>query len=1383
MNAEAVHPPRAVAVRLLAGILCLAAAGPAGAGRVTPGPPGYVHETFGVEDGLPSAGILEALQTADGYLWLATFDGLVRFDGVRFEVFDGERVPALGSNRIVDLLEDRQRVLWILSEQGHLARLAGGRFSACSGADEVVPCNLERAGPADYGRLHRDGAGVVWVGGRRGVYRIDGDRLLEVAALPAGHEVTALESDGSGRLWAGTRRGLWRAGAAGWERIDLGRWDDHAVQTLAAAAGDELWLSFEPAGIGRYRQGRLTIEHAEHGEVARGPWGDVWIGLRGRLLRHRCGALETVIDGRPGFHFLHSGRNLVSDPEGGAWWAWTNALFRRGEPVMELPSDFAITSLSVDRAGTLWATTNRSGELHAFHRARLSTLVDGLPWPNVYPLYEDRDGSLWAGGHFLARLPPGAGRFEAVALPVTPAREVRAVLRTRNGRLWLGTARGLFDLGGDAPVPPAQESADIFALAEAADGGLWVGTADGLVRRDPSGPWRPLGPPRTKVRVIVEDADGTLWLGTDGRGVLRYRGGAFTPIDRSRGLSSDLVRAIWPAPGGRLWIATENHGLNRLDPATVDAPGGPEIAVVGRAQGLHSSGVHALVDDRLGNLWMSGNQGISRAVLADLEAVADGDAERVEVVVYDERDGMLGREANGGGQQAGLRDRDGRIWFPTQEGVVRAEPRELVRPEPPPPIHLRSLRAGDLELPLGHGSVVELEPSRRSFTLAYSAPFFRAPERLRFRYRLLPYDEEWVDAGGRREAFYTRVPPGRYRFEVATGYEGAWSDPAELSLHLIPRFFETRGFLAVCLVSAGGLTIGGLRLRGERQRARRRRLERMVEERTATIADQAERLRELDRLKSQLFANLSHELRTPLTLILGSVDDALDGRFGALGEPLAEPLGVAARNARRLLGLVDQLLDVSRLEAGRLELEPRRGDLAGHLLGRIEAFRPLAERRGVKLSAAAPPAPVEAWFDAAQLEKVFDNLLGNALKFTAPGGRVSAILAAPEGGGSAEVTVVDDGPGIPPADLERVFDRFYQAETPGVEQRSGVGLGLALARQIVELHGGSIAAANAEGGGARFTVRLPLGLGPAPPGVAAADEPATAGRSASAERAPAEPGRIPPAAWAGEPAPAPEGEPDPGDDRTTVLVIDDDAEIRAYVRRHLEPRYRVIEASGGAEGLERARRRLPDLVISDLMMPGLDGNALFRTLREDPELELVPVILLTARADAESRLQGLREGIDEYLIKPFDPRELEARVDNLISLRRRLRERLGAPRGIEVSAIEATPADRAFLERVQALIEERLDDPDLSVEALAVELGCDRSHLLRRLRALVDETPSGLIRSLRLQRAAQLLGARAGAVNEIAYGVGFKSVAHFSNAFLERYGERPSAFAARHRSG
>lgn len=1368
----------------LAGMLWLAA-GFLGASTVDriPGDPGWVHESFTVEDGLPRAGIARMVQTRDGYLWLATFDGLVRFDGSRFEVFDSARVPALGSNRIFDLLEAKDGALWVRTEQGHLARFAGGVFTACAApVAGRAACTLSDPGATEFTHLYEDPSGTLWIGGRSGLFRVSGDELLAVPGLATGSEVISVLRDRSGRLWAATWRDL-RMGQAGrpglFERVPLPPDPfGHTTSILAEDAQGSVWIATSK-GAGRFRNGRFAVEIPGQGSVVEDGKGGVRIAFPDRVLQHRAGRLTPLVTGFPGPYVLRPG-------DSAAWVASQHGLFRNGAPFPIPGLSGHLSSTLRDREGTLWIAAFRSGELHALHPARVTTFDEGLPSPILYPLHEDRDGTIWAGGGgFFASLAPGARRFRSLESPAGPQQSVTAFLRDRAGAFWVGTGRGLYAEEGDGFVPVGGETlrtAVVRVIREDSRGALWVGTDDSLFLRAPlaeGGVWQELsrkdGLVHPRIRAIYETPDGALWLGSNGGGVIRFAGGRFTAVTRAQGLSSDLVRTICPAPDGRLWVGTENGGLSRLDPDSAGRPGGPRIATVGMRQGLYTNGIHQIVDDGLGNLWMSSNQGIFSARLDDLNAVADGVKERLDTVAFTERDGMADREANG---SAGLRDRSGRIWFPTIQGVVRVDPRQALSRREPPPVQVVRLRSGEEEI-LGSGGVARVSPPQRSFAVEVSAPSFQAPERQRFRVRLTPYEKDWVDVGSRREIFYTQVPPGQYLFEVlASGPGGEWSArPAALRVEVVPRFFETGWFRMLATLASfaavTALVAGIVRLREARQRARQEELLRLVEERTATIAEQAEKLRELDRLKSQFFANVSHELRTPLTLTLGPLRDALDGRFGPLRQDLAEQLGVASRNAQRLLGLVDQLLDIVKLDAGRLRLRLRPRDLADFIRRRVEAFLPLAERRKIELSLEAPPEPVEVWFDEVQLEKVLDNLLGNALKFTSRGGKVHVVVTP--SAKQVAVSVRDNGSGIPAGQVERVFERFYQVEATSQRRWPGAGIGLSLAKELVELHQGSIAAESVEGEGACFTVTLLRGREHVPPELADG-----APSDVEERHSGARPGLV---------FEEPQGEvlaADPaGDDRTTVLVVDDNAEIRAYVRRHLEPDYRVVEAADGAEGLERARRLTPDLVVSDVMMPGLDGNALFRALREDPELDFVPVVLLTAKASAENRIQGLRDGVDDYLVKPFDPRELKARVDNLIASRRRLLERLGTEavplRPVRVTEVRVPAADEAFLARVQAVVEERLGDTDLSVEGLAEALRCDRSYLLRKLRALTGETPSGLIRSLRLQRAEQLLRAGAGTVGEIAGTVGFKSVAHFSNAFQERYGERPSAFAARHR--
>ena len=540
-------------------------------------------------------------------------------------------------------------------------------------------------------------------------------------------------------------------------------------------------------------------------------------------------------------------------------------------------------------------------------------------------------------------------------------------------------------------------------------------------------------------------------------------------------------------------------------------------------------------------------------------------------------------------------------------------------------------------------------------------------------------------------------------------------------------------------------------------------LEGLVAERTAELA-------RLNADKSRLFANVSHEFRTPLTLTIGPLEDLRDGLHGPLPPDARQPVDLAIRNARRLLGLVNQILDVAKLDARAVELSTRRVDL-GAVVGRtVEGFYPLAERLGVGLALDASPAPVGVDLDLDQFDKVVTNLLSNAFKFTPQGGEVCVGLAVT--GGEAVVSVSDTGPGIPPGDLPHVFDRFYQVDESARGRAAGTGIGLSLAREIVALHGGTIRAESEMGAGSRFVVALPLASGEVLPDVAGAARPAAAEAIL--------------AAWGVDSAPEPE-EPTfaPDDDITTVLVVDDHPEIRSYVSRHLRAArdgrapYRIVEACDGAEGLAMARALLPDLVVSDVMMPKVDGVELCRTLKADADTDFIPVVLLTAKAGEEATLAGLGVGADDYVTKPFNVRELAARVDNLIDGRRKLRDRLADDPGPRPPMPDGLDTDTAaFLQSVHQAVEAGLADEDFGVDALAEAVGVSRSVLYRRFQPL-DETPNAFLRAARLERADRLLRERAGGVGEVAYAVGFKSVAHFSRAFREVHGVPPSAVVER----
>lgn len=515
---------------------------------------------------------------------------------------------------------------------------------------------------------------------------------------------------------------------------------------------------------------------------------------------------------------------------------------------------------------------------------------------------------------------------------------------------------------------------------------------------------------------------------------------------------------------------------------------------------------------------------------------------------------------------------------------------------------------------------------------------------------------------------------------------------------------------------------------------------------------------EVQAAKARFFADLSHEIRTPLTLILGPLADAhASGEAAAIPAPEVTRM---QRNALRLKRLVDQFLDLSKVEAGRLTLRAAPYDLAAFVGEVVQAFQPGAERQGLTLRYDAPDA-LTAYFEPDKMEKVVANLLSNALKFTPAGGQVLVRVA--ENDGQAHLTVRDTGPGISPEAQAHLFDRFYQA-APGTAH-TGTGIGLALAQALVEAHHGTLAVESEPGFGATFTVALPLGADHLAP-EEQVDAEATPLATTSVQLA-SDADVVPP------------DERTEAADAPLVVVIEDQPDVRAYLAQHLRRAYRVREAADGEAGLALVREERPALVVCDVRMPGMSGVAVCRTIKQEAPLADLPVILLTAQIDEASRLDGLAAGADAYLPKPFHAQELLIRAENLIDVRRRLRERYSDTATLHGTSISVAAADAVWLDRLRDAIEAQMHQPRFKVGHAAEEMGVSERHLRRKLRELTGLAPSGYVRMLRMDRAAQLLAQQAGTVSEIAYRVGYLDAKYFSQQFQQVFGALPSEMLKR----
>lgn len=1365
---------------------------------------------LGLEQGLPHPDVHTIHQDATGFLWFGTEDGLARYDGTALRVyrsvpFDTTSIP---NPWVVDLADAPEDGLWVASESGDLARYDPR-------ADAFVE-PFGRGRVSSLWALLAPPEGPLWLGGRTsGLYRADPltgtvDVFAHDAADPtslAGLQITALLSAEGGGVWVGTQRDgldLWQPRARAFRHHRSTPGDDGSlpsdyVTALFRARDGRLWVGTH-AGLAVYENGRFTVP--EVADPARGtlrddaiwsiledPAGALWLGTSNGLVRYdpASGTLARHIHDPADPTSLGAGdvRALLLDRSGVLWAAtesglsafvWAAPPFERVAPGPSGTSAAGIWSFLVARDGALWVGTESgldrfgaSGEVTYFRHVPGDAGSISPGW--VIALREAADGTLWVGTRShetqpgaLQRVDPATGRVleRFVADPEDPTSlpsdNPWALFEDRQGRLWVlsggSGCPSLFDRSARSFTPycltEGGESYVAKSAVERPDGTLLLGTwGNGLAHLDPASgeitflhhdPADTDTPASDYLLVARADARGTIWLGTYGAGLSRYdppegpgQRGTFRHYATSTSdLPNDVVYAIEVDAAGDLWLST-NAGLTRFSPST------ETFESFGLDDGLQDLEFNAASSLRAasGELFFGGINGFNRFVP---DRVASGDG-RMPVVLTEVRV-------------------DGAPLAPAADG-----PMAVAAP---------------------YASEVRLDARQRDISFSFAALSYRAPERVRYRVKLEGYDEDWHEPSARNAATYTNLDPGTYTFQVqATGTAGVWTDGgAALAIVVTPRFYEAAWFRLLVALGLVGLVAAVVAARERERRATQRHLEAQVAERTEdlraekrTTEAQADRLREMDRLKTRFFTNVSHEFRTPLTLTIGPLEDlqadapSLPGRARTL-------VDLALRNSRRLLRLINQLLDVARLEAGEMRLDAHPLDLGEAVRALTLSFAPLAERHRITLETETPETAVWAQADPEKLEHIVINLLSNAFKFTPAGGRIRVDVT--ERGGQAEVSVRDSGPGIAEADLARVFDRFYQTDeaAPG-----GSGIGLSLARDFAELHGGTLSAESTIGFGALFTLRVPL--------AARTDVPTAGAPTARDLSGDGEATRIPTLASPEDDA---LGEDAPGDDRMMVLIADDNADIRAYVRGHLAARYRILEAPDGATALALARTHLPDLIVSDVMMPQLDGVSLVRALRADRETDFLPVVLLTAKADEADQVEGLAAGADAYVVKPFNVHTLQARIDGLIASHQRLRGRLAetlakaerpgearpaTDQPVAIQPTRAAQAETEIVTRVRQAIEARLGDENLTVEDVAAALGMSRSTLHRRLRDAADQTPTALLRSIRLTHAAALLRAASGTVGEVAYAVGFKSVSHFSHAFRARYGVSPSAYGER----
>ena len=642
-------------------------------------------------------------------------------------------------------------------------------------------------------------------------------------------------------------------------------------------------------------------------------------------------------------------------------------------------------------------------------------------------------------------------------------------------------------------------------------------------------------------------------------------------------------------------------------------------------------------------------------------------------------------------------------------------------------------------------------------TFEFAALDYSAPEKNQHAYKLENFNKDWIYSGSLRSATYTHLPPGEYVFRVkGSNNDGVWNEKGiALTLIITPPWWSTWwAYILYGLLFVSGLYV-----------IRRYELNRLKLKNQLKLEKvEIDTLRNLDNLKSHFFANISHEFRTPLTLILGQVESVMSSNIETKEKG---KLQVANRNARRLLSLINQLLDLSKLEAGSMKLNAEQHNIVSFLKSLFYSFESLAETQKITLKFESDLEKIPVLFDPDKMEKVFYNLVSNAFKFTSVEGEIKVSIKIMEPS-LVEIRIKDSGIGIPADRLSQIFNRFYQVDSSNTREHEGTGIGLALTKELVELHKGKIIVNSKEDEGTEFIITLPLGnlkienettselllnnftqdnflngVGISEPELISTND-----------------------IQSSQPKPQQE----------IVLIVEDNSDVRSYIREQLETDYQVIECCNGEEGITKAQNAIPDIIITDVMMPKMDGYQFSTKIRSSEKTSHIPIIMLTAKAGLDDRINGLETGVDDYLTKPFSAKELRVRVKNLIHLRKQLRKRFSTSTIIKPTHVTSVSVDQEFLQKVLKTIEINFEDEQFGVEKLADHVNMSVSQLSRKLNALVDQPPGQLIRSLRLQRAADLLKQNAGTVAEICYKVGFNDQAYFSRAFKKQFGSSPTDF-------
>lgn len=1330
-----------------------------------------------VINGLSQSTVLSICKDSRGFMWFGTRDGLNRYDGRTIKQYKHDPTDPnslISDDYIYTIAEDQQQNLWVGTQKG-----ISYYMPRTDSFEQISYQMAGKADPSSFAVLYilpaRDGK--IWFGTNDGLFYFEnaGSRDFKWFSKHdglAGNEIYTLFEDAVGNIWVGTVTGLSKLiPSADKKKYTIKSYFSDArdpyslsadfVRTIAEDNKGQLWLGLEKGGVNLYQSdtdqfkryttanSRLTNDIVRKICVTKD--GTIWIG---------------TMDGVNVYHpFTDSFQLYRHDPDNN-----------------KSINDNSIKDIYEDNNGSIWIGTNFGG-VNVVHK---NTLVFDIFKNNSYTsnsisgnlvsvMAKDNQGNLWIGteGHGLNRYNPRTGSFSRYVYKAENpssigSNTVKSIYVDATDNIWIGLFEGGLELYNpqtdgfthfkpNANDPHALNHGYISAIAGDADGKIWIGTSNkGLNILDPkthlfshiNTSSEGSGLTSDYIRDILIDSKGNVWIATvSGINLLKKGHTRFISfVEGSNGLTSRYINCIAEDANGNIWIGTHKGGLNVYDAQR------NSFKSYDKSDGLVSNNVVEINFDSENHVWVSTDNGLS--VL---------NVEKQAFKTYDMRDGLPSNEFS---VNSSVRDNDGKLYFGSYNGLVSFKPTNIRFNNNPPKIVFSQLRLfnqpiavnqadGIMDEDISFADKLVFKASQNIFSIDFIAFNYINSERNQYAYTLAGFEQEWnyVD---NPSASYTNLPAGTYKLLVkAANNDGVWTQmPKELTIKVLPPVYKTWW---AYLVYIALFILVWYQVNKFLRRQQKLETELYYEH------INHEKQEELHQNKLEFFTRISHEIRTPLTLIFAPLGRLIEST--KQDTFVNKQLHGIRANTERLLHLITELLDFRKIDTGNLQLQLQVINLPAYCKHIFDFFRVQGEAKGINLVFESEEEHLFAQIDTQQMEKVLFNLLSNAFKYTREGGQITLRLRHNEH--AVFMDVEDNGSGIPLEEQAKIFDNFYQSKSEAA-QAVGWGIGLALAHNIVSLHKGEITLISQEetaeqAGSTCFTVKLKREQG------------VTNDLLHTAQNIPTPPLSGMEQPWLRQDAYAPEVA-KLAEKLHTILIVEDNEELRKFLAQALSAQYNVLEAPDGAVGLDIALKEIPDMIISDVTMPNIDGFEFCRRVKQAETTSHIPIIMLTAMASDVHQIEGLQHGANIYLTKPFSVQLLELHIANLIKSTDALKEKFGRQVTLMPNNIEIEHPEEKFLHKLVDIVERHMEDAEFNVAALVDHMGMSQTVLYKKIKTLTGMTTLDFIKSLRLKRAAQLLAQQKLHIGEVAYSVGFNDRKYFSKEFKKQFGKSPSEY-------